>query len=476
MNHAFSQNLPLDFEKSLVFDPTFQSAKADYEVGQRNVKQARSVFFPEATFSTQRLATDTGNRTTFTVSQPLLDAQRWMILGQAAPQQLLAEVNLQGKRQDLATRLVKAANAIILANENIKLNGAKMEALDQQALAAKRKQELGQGTITDLRDIEVKASQAKAQQLTFKTQLQNALKAYEAITGVLPQASNFVLPTTHGSYGLRPLADYTQVALSAGPNVLAARYNVEIAEYEVKKIKASFLPAVTAQYSYSKTTGAATVNNYVGVGLSVPLKAGTLYGMDAAQAGVVKAQESLRETESKVRLEADRLAALVATGIEALRIQREAIASAELSVEANRQSYQGGVRTAVDVINAIQTSYQVKSEYFTLATTQSENILNLIFDKEKAALLAELAGLKTQLTAQQRDLKQENDLMLLQLHQVQEELEHHFLEHQKIQKAEQAQTQRWQRLESRLPNYLDYETITPVNVDSFADTPTVGWK
>jgi protease secretion system outer membrane protein len=99
--------------------------------------------------------------------------------------------------------------------------------------------------------------------------------------------------------------------------------------------------------------------------------------MEAAESGVVKAQESLRETEAKVRLETDRLNALIATGIEALRIQREAIASAELSVEANRQSYQGGVRTAVDVINAIQTAFQVKSEYVGLATAQAENILSL---------------------------------------------------------------------------------------------------
>ena len=375
---AWAQNLPLDFEKALTFDPTYQSAKADYEVGQRNVKQSRSVFYPEATFNTQRLATDTGNRTSVNVTQPLLDAQRWMTLGQAAPQQLLAEVNLQAKLQDLAVRLVKVANAIVVANENIKLNVAKMEALDQQALAAKRKQQLGQGTITDLRDIEVKASQAKAQQITFATQLQNALKQYEAITGVLPAANQFVLPTTHAPYGIKTLADYTAQALQSGPNVLAARYTVEIAEFEVKKLKASFLPAVQAQYSYSSSGGVSTSSTYWGVGLSVPLKAGTFYGVDAAQATVVKTQESLRETESKVRLEADRLTALVASGMEALRIQREAIAAAELSVEANRQSYQGGVRTALDVINALQTVYQVKSEYVGLATAQSENILSLI--------------------------------------------------------------------------------------------------
>jgi chromosome segregation ATPase len=96
--------------------------------------------------------------------------------------------------------------------------------------------------------------------------------------------------------------------------------------------------------------------------------------------------------------------------------------------------------------------------------------------KEKEELIAELAGVKNQLITQQRELKQENDLMLLQLHQVQEELEHYFLEHEKLQKNEKIQSQRWQRVERRLPNYLDYEAITPIKVDSFSESPMVGWK
>jgi protease secretion system outer membrane protein len=236
----------------------------------------------------------------------------------------------------------------------------------------------GLGTVTDLRDIEVKASQAKAQQLALDTQLQNALKQYHAIAGVMPGAAEFVLPAVHGNYPIQSMQNYANTALSSGPSVLAARYNVQIAEYEVKKIKASFLPTISGVYSHSKSGGTTTSNQYVGLGFSVPLKAGTVYGLDAAQASVVRAQESQRETEAKVSLEVDRLQALVSSGMEALRIQKDAIAAAELSVEANTKSYQGGVRTAVDVLNAIQTVFQVKSEYVQLATTQAENILNLM--------------------------------------------------------------------------------------------------
>ena len=127
----------------------------------------------------------------------------------------------------------------------IKLNEAKIAAVDQQAERARRLLQAGQGTVTDLRDIEVKVSQAKAQQLAFKTQQQIALKQYEVIVGELPKASEFVLPTVHGKYNFLPMQQYAQLALQGGPNVLSARYSLQIAEFDVKKIKASFLPVMT---------------------------------------------------------------------------------------------------------------------------------------------------------------------------------------------------------------------------------------
>jgi len=39
--------------------------------------------------------------------------------------------------------------------------------------------------------------------------------------------------------------------------------------------------------------------------------------------------------------------------------------------------FQGGVRASVDVANAIQVVFQVKSEYATLAVGQAENLLTL---------------------------------------------------------------------------------------------------
>lgn len=374
---ANARDLLVDFQKALQFDPQYQTALADLAIAQRTAKQARSAFYPEATFNTERLATDTATRMTLGIAQPLLDWERYITYNQAEPKERLGEISLQVKQQDLANKLIKAAIDLVLANESLRLNTSKIESVDQQAQRAKRMLQLGQGTVTDVRDIQVKQSQARGQQLAFESQLQVAVKQYAAITGETPRIQDFQLPQMQGNVDVLSLEQYIDIGLRANPSTLAARLNVDLAQTEVKKIKASFLPTVQARYSYSKAGDVTKSQNYVGVSLAVPLKAGTVYNMQSAEATVIKTQESLREIESTIRLNADKLRGQVINGVEALKIQREAIEAAEFSVEANTKSYQGGVRTAVDVLNAIQTVFQVKSEYVTLATTQAQNILAL---------------------------------------------------------------------------------------------------
>ena len=374
---AQARDLLADYQKALQFDPQYQTALADLTIAQRSAKEAQSVFYPEATFNTERLATDTATRASLGISQPLVDWARYLTYRQGAPKELLGEISLQVKQQDLANKLIKAAIDLVLANESLRLNETKIRSVEQQAQRAARMLQLGQGTVTDLRDIQVKQSQARGQQLAFESQLQVAVKQYAAITGETPRVQDFVLPPVQGSYAVLTLGEYTDIGLRANPSALAGRLNVDLAQTEVQKIKASFVPTVQARYNYSKSGDSTTSQSYVGVALSVPLRAGTVYNMQSAEATVVKTQEALRETESTIRLNADKLRGQVINGVEALKIQREAIEAAEFSVEANTKSYQGGVRTAVDVLNAIQTVFQVKSEYVTLATTQAQNILAL---------------------------------------------------------------------------------------------------
>ena len=54
-----------------------------------------------------------------------------------------------------------------------------------------------------------------------------------------------------------------------------------------------------------------------------------------------------------------------------------------------------------------------------------------------------------------KDAQEEGELILLQLHQVQEELENYFLKYKDCENALELSNQRWKRLLSRMPDYFD---------------------
>lgn len=78
---------------------------------------------------------------------------------------------------------------------------------------------------------------------------------------------------------------------------------------------------------------------------------------------------------------------------------------------------------------------------------------------QTAANAAKEAGAKV------KEAQQENELLLVQLHQVQEELEHYFLEHKRAVKQIEEAGVRWQRMLERTPDYCDYQALELLGLD-----------
>jgi outer membrane protein TolC len=374
--NASAVDLLADFQKATRYDPTFQTAIAERQANIAAASQAYTAYTPTGSYNNSRLQTDTTDRTTLSLTQPIINYEALSTLRQAEPRKGFAEATFVLKQQDLAIRLLKATNAIILANENIKLNESKIKALDQQYLAAKRKLELGQGTITDQRDIEVKYAQAKSAQIGYKNQLVSATKQYASITGTLPKPEEFKLPEKHGKFNIESIDEYVDLAMQNSPSILVAKFNERIAELDVDKSTGTLLPTFSATYMDSKASGVSNI--YRGVVVNLPLGAGTFFARQSVQANLLKAKESRRDAEEKAQIEVERLRSLIEANFDSLRIQLDAINAAEISVEANLKSFEGGVRSIVDVLNATQTLFQVKSEYVTAVTSQAENLSNLL--------------------------------------------------------------------------------------------------
>lgn len=375
LQSAYAGPLTDAFEQARKSDALFQLARAEFDGNKIASQVAGSAYYPQFQASFSQIETETSPRQTYTISQPVINADRYVTLKEASPRQALALATFQIREQDLAQRLVKALAELLRFTESQSLIRAKINALENQALSAKKSFEAGLGTITDVRDAQVRLDQAHADTLMLEAQIGAAQRQLANITGTPATPDLLSVPRVARQVPLQPLDSYLASGVQTNPQLLLAQQNQRLAELAVTRADGAMLPTLAAVYTNSKSNGVST--NYTGFNLSMPVQAGSYYQMQGAAANAIKVQEQTRETEQRTRLDVQRLWSLVQAGRSELSIRMDAIRSAQLSVEATEQSFKGGVRSQIDVLNSIQTQFQVQQDYVSAVLTLAENYLNL---------------------------------------------------------------------------------------------------
>ncbi len=373
--HAGSGELVENFQRAQRYEPLFQAARAEREANIASSRVAGAALYPELRLNSSQLETENSVRTTVSIIQPLISADRYATYQEGEPRKLLADATYQAREQELAQRYFKAVSDLVRARESVVLNQARIDAFDQQGRSAKRTFELGTGTITDLRDAQVRLNQVRAADLTLRARMAAAQRQFASITGVAPDANAFMLERKKAAVALEPMNDSLERAGQGNPQVVVSRQNKRIADLAVTRAKGALLPTVNASANWSRSDGES--KHYVGLQLSVPLQFGTYYQISGAQANAQRVSEQSKDLEQRTALEVERLRELVEAGRAEINIRLEAIASAELSVEATEKSFRGGLRSKLDVMNSIQTLYQTKEEHLNAVLTLAENLLNL---------------------------------------------------------------------------------------------------
>jgi outer membrane protein TolC len=357
-------------------DPKYQAAKSEKTATSAQSLSDRASYLPNYQYTRQQLPTLNATNYTNTVTQPIFNASLAATVGQGGPRSTLAGAAFSTSTQELAQRTLNAVNQIALAHEAIRANKAQIEALEFQTKGAQRKYELGQGTVTDSLDVQVKFEQAKANDLMLRANLSGAKDQFTAITGISPENSDFILPNKHETFKVMSLEEILAKAEKDNPNVMVAKANESIAKYEVAKVSGTFLPTVS--YVWQKTNYNAVNSTNNGLSLSIPIDANSYINTYGTYAKAQQSSSQRLATETQTKVEAQRLYALIEAGQESLKIKWKAIDTARLSVVANQKSYEAGVKSTTDVLIAIQTLYQARNDYALSATNQATNYLNLL--------------------------------------------------------------------------------------------------
>lgn len=168
------------------------------------------------------------------------------------------------------------------------------------------------------------------------------------------------------------------------------------------------------------------------------------------QAKLAAEARSQADTLTKARDEQARLAAERQNQVDTLTKARDE--QARLATE--RQNQIDALTKARDEQARLAAERQSKIDALTAEQSQHASRLS-----ENRAQIDNLSKAVDAAQAQRKESEQESELLLLQLHQVQEELEHYFLKHKEAESQVAAADARWQRMLERNPDFCDYESI-----------------
>lgn len=351
-------------------DAQYAAALAAADARRALSRQAATAYYPSATVNYNSVDLSYSGRVTrsLTVQQPLLSYDRFLLLKQADPLAALSQVDAIQAENDLALRVFTAMADIVRARESIRALDTTINGLQEQLQRARRMRELGQGTVTEVSDFETRVAVAQANRLNQLNNLGTAQRSFSLVTGLRPEVPTLRVEPAQPWPQPPSLEQLTASVRDNAAMPLAARLNVELARIAAKRVTAQYLPQINAQATRLKVAGVDTVDtSRVALTLTAPLGTAPYYDYQRASAELVRAEDNLRYAQDSTVAEATRLhAALSALG-EEVKVREQAVASARLAVEANVRSYQGGVKSNIDVI----TSYQGLSDAeVALATTQ----------------------------------------------------------------------------------------------------------
>ncbi|TCJ12934.1 channel protein TolC [Parasulfuritortus cantonensis] len=365
-------------------DAIYASAQAAYKAGMEKLPQGRALLLPSLNLSAnaRHVESDTSvtpsksyNTPSFTLalSQPLFRRQNLETLEQAKLQVQAVEAQLKLAEQDLLLRTAQAYFDVLLARDNLATAEAQKTAIAEQLAQAKKSFEVGAATIVDTHEAQARYDATVAQVIASSNDLDVKNRTLEKL--IMAPAPHLASLVEHVVVSLPQPNDMDAWVGQARDNSLSvavSRAQAEIAQREVSRQRAGYLPTVDLTASYTdtrntlSTTGLKIDSNsaVVGVELGWNLYQGgaTDSLVREAVANKEKASFDLDNAVRQAELDTRQAFLGVVSGEAQVRALEQAVASSETQLKSTKLGQEVGVRTAVDVLNAQQSLYTAKRD------------------------------------------------------------------------------------------------------------------
>ena len=406
---ALALDLAQALQAAARIDPVLASARAQVQVAQQRVPQARAVLGPQANATAgANLQALESSRTTgwndintqqlgVSGSLPIHRPATREALRQAELGAQAAELQLAQAGQDLVLRVAQAYFDVLAAQDSLAAIQTQKRAITEQFESARRNFEVGTATITDQQEAQARLDLTVAQEVAVTNELEVRRAALAQLIGQPVTLLNTLRPGADIRLaGASTEADWTGVARERNLGVRQAELARDIALREIERQRLAGRPAIDAVSSLatsrssdpSQQTGGRRTSGTVGVQLSMPVFDGGL--IDARTREAIAAQQRTEFDLENVRRVAEQAARQtflgVRSGVEQVRALEAAERSSQLALESNQLGYEVGVRISIDVLNAVQ---QLAGTQRDLARARYDVLINGLRLRNTAGSLTE---------------------------------------------------------------------------------------
>lgn len=411
---AATTNLLQVYEQAVYNDSLMQEVVAKYRSTIETIPQARSSLLPslvgkggvsrakmrlednnEPPFFTAGNFYDTTTLYTLELRQPIFNYAGWSQLKYAQSGVKQSEALYYAAVQDLIIRVANAYFAVLFAKDTLTFTQAELRANKHHRDEAQHRFDVGLVAISDVYEAKAAYDGSVAQEIAAKNELMNKEEALRQLTG---EVYTDLAPFKGGVPLVKPVphqvTDWVNVSIRQNFALLAADYEVAAAKQNITVQGAAHLPRLDAVGSYQDQRNnsfafgpnrAATA--MAGVELNFPLVQGGLVLSKTRQAhydhqaALARHKTVYRQTIINTRQAYNN----VISGISKITADRQAVMSAQKTLESMQAQYTVGTRTLVDVLD-VQRDYFLRQK--NLAADQYNYLNATLLLKQSAGILS----------------------------------------------------------------------------------------
>ena len=395
-----AENLLQVYQQARISNPDLRKSAADRDAAFEKINEARSPLLPQlglgADYTYNNGYRDSNGINSNVTSgslqltQVLFDMSKWRALTLQEKAAGIQDVTYQTDQQTLILNTATAYFKVLAAIDTLSYTEAQKQAIYRQLDQTTQRFNVGLVAITDVQNARSQYDAVLANEVTARNDLDNAVEELRQVTGnYYPELASL---NVDGFKTSKPQAVNALLKEAENRNLslLQARLNQDLAREQIRQAQDGHLPTLdlnaSSGVSNNRYSGSKSISqdadigqNKIGLSFSLPLYQGGMVNSQVKQAqyNFVGASEQLESANRSVVQTVRSSFNNVNASISSINAYKQAVVSAQSSLDAMEAGYSVGTRTIVDVLDATTTLYNAKQQLSNARYNYLINELNI---------------------------------------------------------------------------------------------------